>query len=270
MARIQDFTICFLSILLILSACSDDNQRTESNLVNHKHKRVALEEKPTANPDISKTPSLSLQTKASLTKEVIHVVAEPDTIPVLINKQNKLPDSYTPKDLVITNIPFIVTNELERTKMRKEAAAAVVKLFAKAKSQGLPLLGVSAYRSHITQTALFNYYVNRDGVEKARTYSAIPGTSEHETGLSIDVTGGDGKCAAQDCFVHTKEAKWLEEHAADCGFIIRYPKGKELITGYQYEPWHLRYVGKKLAKEIFNREITLEEYYGVVSVHKNR
>jgi zinc D-Ala-D-Ala carboxypeptidase len=98
------------------------------------------------------------------------------------------------------------------------------------------LLGVSAYRSHEAQTAFFNYYVKKDGYEKAITYSAAPGTSGHETGLAIDVTGGDGKCAAEECFAGTKEAQWLEDHAAEYGFIIRYPKGKAPITGYQYEP----------------------------------
>ena len=151
--------------------------------------------------------------------------------------------------------------------MRSEAANAIASLFEGAKQQGVNLLGVSAYRSHQTQVTLFNYYVQRDGYEKARTYSALPGTSEHETGLSIDVTGGDGKCAAEDCFANTPEAKWLQAHAAEYGFIIRYPNGKEAITGYQYEPWHLRYVGTGIAKEIISRGITLEEYNNATPVN---
>lgn len=110
--------------------------------------------------------------------------------------------------------------------MRAEAAGAIENLFAAAIKQGVELLGVSAYRSHETQTALFNYYVEKGGYEEAITYSAPPGTSEHETGLAIDVTGGDGECAAEDCFAGTKEAQWLEDNAAKYGFIIRYPKGR--------------------------------------------
>ena len=98
------------------------------------------------------------------------------------------------------------------------------------------------------------------------TYSAVPGHSEHETGLAIDVSGSDGKCAATDCFGDTMEAKWLAEHAAEYGFIIRYPKGKESITGYKYEPWHLRYVGVQIASEIAEQASTLEEYYNAVPV----
>ncbi|WP_409290204.1 D-alanyl-D-alanine carboxypeptidase family protein [Peribacillus sp. SCS-37] len=205
---------------------------------------------------------------ASPPKEDIKVTAQPDAIPVLINKQNKLPDNYAPSDLVYTKVPFIFAEKLEKKKMRKEASDALNRLFAGAKADNIKLLGVSAYRSYATQTALFNAYVKKDGYEKASTYSAVPGTSEHQTGLSIDVTGGSGACPAESCFGATKEAKWLKAHAAEYGFIIRYPEGKSSITGYKYEPWHLRYVGKSMASEIMSRGITLEEYLNAVPVSK--
>lgn len=257
MSRMLPITASCLLLPFILTACSETNHPTESNLVNHKPKTIALSERSTIDKSQSNTSNII----------GIQVVAKPDTIAVLVNKQNKLPDTYIPKDLVYTKIPFIVA-ESERTELRKEAADAIEKLFLGAKEQGIHLLGVSAYRSHLSQVALFNSYVKRDGYEQARTYSALPGTSEHETGLSIDVTEGDGRCSASDCFGYTKEAKWLQEHAAEYGYIIRYPKGKESITGYKYEPWHLRYVGKSIAKEITARGITLEEYYGVVPVNR--
>jgi len=150
--------------------------------------------------------------------------------------------------------------------MRKEAAKALEQLFAAAKADGVALAGVSAYRPYGYQKALFHRYVQKDGLEKARMYSAVPGTSEHETGLAVDVAGIDGKCAATSCFAGTQEAIWLASHAQDYGFIIRYPKGKEDITGYIYEPWHLRYVGSEAAQAISEKEITLEEYLGVASV----
>ncbi|MFE4242700.1 D-alanyl-D-alanine carboxypeptidase family protein [Peribacillus butanolivorans] len=200
--------------------------------------------------------------------DAIQVVAKPESIPVLVNKKNKLPENYVPKDLVYTSIPFTFKEKTEKRKMRSEAAAAISKLFTESKKQGVSLLGVSAYRSHATQVALFDSYVKRDGYAKAITYSALPGTSEHETGLAIDVTGGNGKCAAQDCFGGTKEAKWLQAHADDYGFIIRYPKGKDSVTGYKYEPWHLRYVGKSIAQTIMSQGITLEEYYYTRAVQK--
>jgi len=198
---------------------------------------------------------------------VIAVVSHPEGIPVLVNKHNKLPDSYTPSDLVDPSIPFIFKEKTEKRKLRAKAAAAIERLFSGAQQDGVSLLGVSAYRSHADQTALFDHYVRVDGEKVAKTYSAVPGTSEHETGLAIDVTGSDGKCAAEDCFEGTPEAKWLQAHAEEYGFIIRYPKGKDAITGYQYEPWHLRYVGRTIAKAIASRSITLEEYLQTTPVN---
>lgn len=188
---------------------------------------------------------------------------------VLVNKQHALPDKLQkPTDLVEPNVQFIFKEHNEKRELRKEAADALEALFLGAKEDGITLLGVSGYRSYETQKNVFDSYVRKDGEEKAMTYSALPGYSEHETGLAIDVTGGNGKCAATDCFAGTKEAIWLADHAPEYGFIIRYPEGKEDITGYKYEPWHLRYVGKDVALDIDKRDITLEEYMNAVPVNK--
>ncbi len=219
---------------------------------------------PSAQGKTESTPSVH----AKQIDDSIHVDVNPESISVLVNNLHKLPESYSPPDLIYVDIPFVFQDKTEKRKMRAEAAGAIKDLYTDAKEQGISLLGVSAYRSHATQTALFQSYVRKDGYEEAKTYSALPGTSEHETGLAIDVTGGDGKCPAEDCFGGTKEAIWLEENAADYGFIIRYPKGKKAITGYQYEPWHLRYVGKSIALIIMNKGITLEEYFHVQPVNK--
>ncbi|MCZ8517142.1 D-alanyl-D-alanine carboxypeptidase family protein [Paenibacillus filicis] len=190
----------------------------------------------------------------------VQVVAKPDDIAVLVNKTYALPPNYKPADLVEPNIPFTFKEQSEKRMMRKEAAKALESLVAGAKKDGFSLAGVSAFRSESTQRVLFNNYAKADGEEAARKYSALPGHSEHETGLAIDLSGSDGKCQAQDCFGATKEADWLAKHASEYGFIIRYPKGKEDVTGYQYEPWHIRYVGVTLAKELTTKGLTLEEY----------
>ncbi|MBE9914038.1 M15 family metallopeptidase [Paenibacillus donghaensis] len=190
----------------------------------------------------------------------IQTVANPASTDVLVNKQHKLPENYAPDDLVYPNVRFTFKEKIEKRMMRKEAAQALEKLFKAADKDGLPLAGVSAYRSHKRQKAVFEAYVQKDGEEKARTYSAYPGTSEHETGLAIDVTKSDGSCAATGCFAGTPEAEWLAEHAHEFGFIIRYPKEKENITGYTYEPWHLRYVGQPAADDMFKNDLTFEEY----------
>lgn len=196
------------------------------------------------------------------------VLAEPAAITAMVNKQIKLPASYKPADLVEPKVPFIFSEKDDRRLLRQEAAQALEAMFAAAKKDNINLAGVSGYRSYETQKTLFNYYVNTQGEASARKYSAEPGTSEHETGLAIDVTSSDGKCAAEDCFGNTPEAKWLAQHSAEYGYIIRYPKGKESITGYNYEPWHIRYVGKKIAKDIADKGITLEEFYSNQAIVK--
>ncbi|GIN72070.1 hypothetical protein J14TS2_25450 [Bacillus sp. J14TS2] len=195
--------------------------------------------------------------------EAIQVVAEPKEIAILVNKQYKLPDNYEPDDLVYPDVPFVFSEKIEKRKMRKEAAKALEKMFAGAEKDEIYLAGASGYRSQETQMTVYNNYVNADGKEEADRYSARPGHSEHQTGLAIDLSGISAECVIEDCFADTAEAKWIADHAHEYGFIIRYPKDKENLTGYMYEPWHIRYIGKDLAKEIVEQDITLEEYYNV-------
>ncbi|MDQ0192272.1 D-alanyl-D-alanine carboxypeptidase family protein [Paenibacillus wynnii] len=226
---------------------------------------------PTDAPVTSRPPAKptdSAEEGSSGSDDSIETAAEPESLTVLVNKQYKLPDNYKPDDLVYPDVPFLFSDKIEKRMMRKTAAAALEELFAAARKDGVHLAGVSAYRSQSTQTRLFNNYVARDGEAKARTYSAVPGHSEHQTGLAIDVSGSDGKCAAESCFAGTKEANWLEKHVAEFGYIIRFPEGKQSITGYKYEPWHIRYVGTEIASSVVDRDITLEEYYDAVPVSR--
>ena len=117
---------------------------------------------------------------------------------------------------------------------------------------------VSAYRDYEYQSKLFQEYVQEKGLNYALNCSAKPGHSEHQTGLAIDVMGENGD---YNLFEQTKEFEWMKDHAHEFGFILRYPKGKEKITGFKYEPWHYRYVGIELASTIFEKKMTLEEYF---------
>ena len=138
---------------------------------------------------------------------------------------------------------------------------AFQKLSDAAAQEGLDLYIGSDYRDYAYQVKIYNNYCDLYGSEQADSFSARPGYSEHQTGLTIDCNTID------DAFGETAEAVWLAEHCADYGFIIRFPDGKENITGYQYEPWHIRYVGVDIAKEIQKYDLTLEEYLGVDSVY---
>ncbi len=253
-------TTTALTSLLFITGCSIMHQ-DEQNITQKKSE--AVENKESATKFVRQ---VAVDSSIKPAQEGLQTLAEPENISVLVNKEYSLPEDYQPADLVYPNVDFIFEEKIEKRMMRAEAAEALQKMFADAETQNLQLAGVSAYRSHQTQQSLFDNYVNRDGVEKAKTYSALPGTSEHETGLAIDVTTADGACAAQDCFGDTPEAQWLAEHGHEYGFIIRYPEGKENITGYKYEPWHIRYVGLGVAKEIYENNITLEEYYNALPV----
>ena len=190
----------------------------------------------------------------------VKLVENPEAIDVLVNKQNALSPDYVPPDLVEPKVRFIFDEWHERRMMRAEAAAALEEMFAAAEEDGIYLAGVSGYRSYGYQEQLFNTYVSIDGLETAERYSARPGQSEHQTGLAMDISGSTGECAADDCFAGTPEAEWLAAHAHEFGFIIRYPEGKEDITGYMYEPWHVRYLGRDLARNVYESGLTYEEY----------
>jgi D-alanyl-D-alanine carboxypeptidase len=260
--------------IVLLAGCSDKPAANGSPAAaNSQHPAATGESKGEASTSAptaaSKSPSAKLTGQPGKVApagspanqpDAVQVVANPTEIAVLVNKKFRLPEGYKPEPLVEPNVPFIFQEKLEKRKMRKEAATALEQLFAGAKHDGIALAGVSGYRSEATQTTLFSNYVKKDGIEAANKYSAKPGFSEHQTGLVMDVSGTSGKCAAESCFAGTKEAKWLAEHAAEYGFIVRYLKGRESITGYQYEPWHIRYVGKDIAGEIADKGITLEEY----------
>ena len=138
---------------------------------------------------------------------------------------------------------------------------AFQKLSDAAAQEGMDLYIGSDYRDYAYQVKIYNNYCEMYGSEQADSFSARPGYSEHQTGLTIDCNTID------DAFGDTPEAAWLAQHCADYGFIIRFPQGKEDVTGYQYEPWHIRYVGVDIAKEIQKYDLTLEEYLGVDSVY---
>ncbi len=193
-------------------------------------------------------------------------ITDPSSIAVLVNKTYGLPEDYEPDDLVKVDIPFVYQDDSVHS-LRQVAADALVEMFAAAKEDGIELAGVSGYRSYAIQKMLYEKYAARDGQEAADKYSARPGHSEHMTGLAMDVAELSGRCAARNCFADTEEAKWLAEHAHEFGFIIRYPLGKEEITGYQYEPWHLRYVGVELAQILYENDWTMEEFFLPESVN---
>ncbi|NMH72198.1 M15 family metallopeptidase [Bacillus sp. RO2] len=197
--------------------------------------------------------------------EAIPVVANPGAMNVMVNKFWSLPEGYRPGDLIKPNVPFSFGDEnSDRSKLRAEAAESLEVMFNVAKGEGIELYARSGFRSYETQEAIFKNEVATFGYEQAVLYVALPGTSEHQTGLAMDITAKSVGLELVEALEGTVEGKWLAENAHHYGFILRYPKGKTNITGYAFEPWHFRYVGVDIAGEIYAKGITLEEYLGDV------
>jgi D-alanyl-D-alanine carboxypeptidase len=189
------------------------------------------------------------------------VIANPENIVVIANKTKTLPSSYEPDDLVIPDIPFIFEEIIDKRFLRKEAAESIEKLFIAAGEDDIELYAASGYRSYERQDNLYQYQVSLVGLEQANQLVALPGQSEHQLGLALDVTSHSTELKLTEKFGETPEGKWLEANAHRFGFIIRYPLGKEHITGYQYEPWHIRYVGTEVAEYLYENDLLLEQLF---------
>ena len=184
-----------------------------------------------------------------------HVVniENPEEITVLVNKYHKLSSDYVPSDLETISTKY---NQGFNNKMRKVAREAFEKMCEAALNDNITIYSGSAYRSYSYQQTLYNRYVNNNGFDAAETFSARAGYSEHQTGLATDVMNKQLDFISKN----DKEYTWLINNSYKYGFILRYPEGKEKITGYMYEEWHFRYVGVEIAKEIVDLGITYDEY----------
>lgn len=195
--------------------------------------------------------------------EAVPLDTIPGSITVLVNRKYLLPSSYTPTDLIETKIRFNFNYSSDKRKLRKEAAKSLEKMFKAAEKKKIILYGVSGYRSYARQKQIYDLNVARRGKSATDTVSARPGSSEHQTGLTIDISAQSVGCQLSQAFGDTKEGKWVAKNAHKYGYIVRYPDGKSKITGYHYEPWHIRYVGIPVATYLYKNKLTLEEYYHV-------
>lgn len=173
----------------------------------------------------------------------------------LVNREFAVSFDYEPDDLVLPNVKRTGNTVM----LRAEAANALEQLFAAAKEQGHTLVAVSGYRSYRTQSNIFARKVNSVGKRAAMLLVAPPGTSEHQLGLAMDI-GCQGEMGLESSFGRTEEGKWVAQNCHRFGFIIRYKEEWTDITGYAYEPWHLRYIGEEHAQRVWEADIPLEYY----------
>lgn len=259
--------VLILSGILLLTGCESDTGGSAQQ------EGQALQASPAGQGDQKEVtegqvsdPVMALRSESSLQATIQEadgksVVTNPEAMTVIVNKQRALPEGYEPKDLVEPKVPFSFDEPNEKRFMRKEAAEALEKLFARADSEGVELRAVSGYRSYARQKVIYDTKVRKSGEEEAARLVSIPGNSEHQTGLSIDVSSPSVGNGLEENFGDSSEGKWLAEHAPEYGFVIRYPDGDEAKTGYAYEPWHIRYVGKDIAPDLAASELTIEEYF---------
>lgn len=194
-------------------------------------------------------------------------LTDPASSWVVVNKKRPLnPATYVPAGLVVPNITLKGGKESESMKLAPPAASALETLNADAKAAGIKLSLVSGYRSYNSQKTIYDSEVKGFGQAQADRESARPGHSEHQTGLAVDLGGATNECEIKICFAETAEGQWLADNAYKYGFVLRYAKDQESVTGYQFEPWHLRYVGTVLSQEMQRTGMAaLEAFFGLPS-----
>lgn len=224
---------------------------------------------PTSSPTASRTPTPTATPAPAPTPTptptfdaAAQSIDDPNSYWVVADKLRPLnPVDWEPPDLV--EVPVAYANQ---PFLRQAASDAVVAMFAAfaTESGGLQMQSQSAYRSYSTQESVYAGWVASLGQAGADLTSARPGHSEHQTGLSIDVSASPANCTLDQCFADTPQGQWLATEAWRFGFVLRYPNGKTDVTGYEFEPWHMRYVGVELATELHSTGVqTLEEFFGL-------
>lgn len=244
----------------------EDNKEIKTTLVTNVKTSTTQNNTSTSTTSTTTSTTTSKKVTSTTKKNDVTVSNNQDGLKIIdgiliVNKSYPLPKDYVPTNTYkdATGLNYCTTC------IDKEAYEKYKEMKADATALGLNIWIQSGYRSYSLQESLYNKYVDRDGKIAADTYSARPGHSEHQTGLAFDLN------SITDDFQYTDEGKWVNNNCYKYGYILRYPKGKENITGYKYESWHLRYVGIDLATELYNNGdwITLEEHFNLTSAYSD-
>ncbi|MGV3465523.1 MAG: M15 family metallopeptidase [Heyndrickxia sp.] len=262
--------LIFTAVIFLLGGCSWGQNKAADTTTNNNQGKVSNDNSNSTSTETGQKNTENIEPDLLLNAEYfnqvkvvngIKMIKNTANILALVNKDYSLGD-YKPNDLVRPKVSFSFGNQdIEKSYMRKAAATALEQMFSAAKKDNILLYAASGYRSYTRQKTLFDAEVANVGQVKAAQAVAIPGESEHQTGLAMDITSQKENFLLTEKFGEEKEGIWLRDHAHEFGFILRYPKDKENVTKYEYEPWHFRYVGKKAAEVIYKNNWTLEEYF---------
>lgn len=215
-------------------------------------------------PPAPAAPTIALPNATPIPARIVNSANDADLWKIANKSRAFANPRYQPSNLRLVSVPTLPGRGQDERSLRAVLMPDLEKLVAAARAAGVTLRVGSGYRSYATQASLFASYVRRHGEAAASRFSSRPGHSEHQSGLAADFAGTDQTCWVDDCFERTAAGKWLAAHAHEYGFILRYPKGKEPITGYQYEPWHFRYVGRELASALHQSGLTMEEAWSYI------
>lgn len=192
-------------------------------------------------------------------RAIVDNYSQPSSLWTVVSKTLAIPLTYVPAQLVIPDVEERSDKSIEERSVRSDIATPLKTMFMAAATDSHALMIGSAYRSAALQKMYFDNYAAVSGAEAANQYSARPGESEHQTGLAVDISTVSRNCYLNECFTSTPDGQWLATNAYTYGFTLRYPKDKEAITGYQFEPWHYRYVGIDFATALHESGMTLDE-----------
>ena len=233
-----------LSGAALLSACSSTSESSPASA-------GAASGSADSSAQASGTSSASPVTSVSIPSASASTESNPSSLLMIVNKRRPFATkTWAPSDLV----PFA------GHQLRKEAAAAATAMMQAAQSAGVAVTVTSAYRSYDDQVTTYNHWVSQNGKAGADDVSARPGYSEHQSGLAVDFASPEG-CLLQECYEDTSAGAWLAKNAHTYGFILRFPKDLKPVTGYAYEPWHFRYIGREnAAKYVSSGAKTFEEF----------
>ena len=259
-----------VAIALGIRNVSDNNIDNNKSSVNSSKKNESIEERNNKEGLLAKSrsqeqnKSFSTDSDTLKSNEIKRLEGIlNDELFILVNENNKLEDDYVPSTLVESDIAF--EEYIDCKQLDERTSNAAKEMFNAALKENINLIAISGYRSYSVQENLYNSRVEVKGIEKTRQYTAEPGASEHQTGLAIDIVCNDYPYLDEG-FENTDAFKWLYNNCYKYGFILRYQKGKEDITGYNYEPWHFRYIGDvDIAKDIMERGICFEEFIDEVN-----
>lgn len=251
-------TICILSACSVNKDVKEKSSNIDSNIKNEDKKGNTKVEKP-VDPNVILLPKEYFNVLETINNRKI--IQNPENDRLLVNTEFYLSASFIPDELVAPQVQFTFSEQnLDKRYLRQVAAKALESMFTASKESGHELRAVSGYRSYQRQSELFNAKVKANGELEAEKWVARPGTSEHQTGLSMDISSLNYGNKLEQGFDQTNEFRWLTQNAYKFGFILRYPANKEDITKHSYEPWHYRFVGIDVATEMVKRGLSFEEF----------